>query len=56
MMPADLAQFRDRLKASRRYLVGRIAEEDDGNRTVPDTEWIRISPSAPTSKASGTQS
>ena len=41
-MPADLAQFRDRLKASRRHLVERLAEEDDDSRTVPDTGWIRI--------------
>ena len=38
----DLAQFRDRLKAARRYLVGRIAEDDDPDRKIPDTGWMRI--------------
>ena len=42
MMAADLAQFRDRLKDARRYLVGRIAEDDDPSRKIPDTGWIRI--------------
>ena len=41
-MPADLAQFRDRLKVARRYLVGRIAEDDDPARKIPDTGWMRI--------------
>ena len=37
-MPADLARYRDRLKASRRHLVERLAEEDDPNREIPDLE------------------
>ena len=41
MMAADLAQFRDRLKASRRRLVERLAEEDDPNRNIPDTFWFK---------------
>ena len=41
-MAADLAQFRDRLKVARRYLVGRIAEDDDPSRKIPDTGWLRI--------------
>ena len=41
-MSADLAQFRGRLKTARRYLVGRIAEDDDSSRLVPDSGWMRI--------------
>ncbi len=41
-MPADLAQFRDRLKVARRYLAGRIAEDDDPTRRFPDSGWLRI--------------
>ena len=41
-MAADLAQFRDRLKESRRYLARRIAGEDDGARRYPDTGFLRI--------------
>ena len=41
-MPADLPQFRDRLKDARRYLVGRIAEDDDPDRKFTDTGWMRI--------------
>ncbi len=41
-MPAALAKFRDRLKEARRYLVGRIAEDDDPDRKIPDTGWMRI--------------
>ena len=41
-MPADLAEFRDRLKEARRYLVGRIAEDEDPERKIPDTGWLRI--------------
>ncbi len=41
-MAADLAEFRDRLKVARRYLVGRIAEDDDPSRKIPDTGWLRI--------------
>ena len=41
-MAADLAQYRDRLKNARRYLVGRIAEDDDPSRLVPDSGWMRI--------------
>ena len=41
-MAADLAQFCDRLKVARRYLVGRIAEDDDPDRKIPDTGWMRI--------------
>ena len=41
-MAADLAQFRDRLKESRRYLAGRIAEDDDPTRKFPDSGWLRI--------------
>ncbi len=41
-MAADLAEFRDRLKVARRYLVGRIAEDDDPSRKIPDTGWMRI--------------
>ena len=41
-MAADLAQFRDRLKTARRYLVGRIAEDDDATRRFPDSGWLRI--------------
>ena len=41
-MAANLAKFRDRLKESRRYLAGRIAEDDDGARTFPDTGFLRI--------------
>ena len=41
-MPADLAQFRDRLKVARCYLVGRIAEDDDPSRKFPDSGWLRI--------------
>ncbi len=39
---AGLAQFRDRLKVARRYLVGRIAEDDDPTRRFPDSGWLRI--------------
>ena len=39
---SGLAQFRDRLKDARRYLVGRIAEDDDPSRKIPDTGWMRI--------------
>ena len=38
-MPADLAQYRDRLKDARRYLVARLAEEDDPDRNIPDNGW-----------------
>ncbi len=41
-MASDLAKFRDRLKVARRYLVGRIAEDDDPDRKIPDTGWMRI--------------
>ncbi len=41
-MAADLAQFRGRLKVARRYLVGRIAEDDDPDRKFPDSGWLRI--------------
>ena len=41
-MAADLAEFRDRLKEARRYLVARIAEDDDPSRKIPDTGWMRI--------------
>ncbi len=41
-MASDLAQFRDRLKTARRYLAGRIAEDDDPARKIPDTGWLRI--------------
>lgn len=41
-MAADLAQFHDRLKDARRYLVGRIAEDDDPDRKFPDSGWLRI--------------
>ena len=41
-MAADLTQFRGRLKDARRYLVGRIAEDDDPTRKIPDTGWMRI--------------
>ncbi len=40
-MAADLARYRDRLKASRRRLVERLAEEDDPNRNIPDTFWLK---------------
>ncbi len=42
MMAADLPQFRDRLRDARRYLVGRIAEDDDPDRKILDTGWMRI--------------
>ncbi len=48
-MAADLAQFRDRLKTARRYLVGRIAEDDDPARKFPDSGWLRILDSLQTS-------
>ena len=41
-MASDLAEFRDRLKVARRYLVGRIAEDDDPGRKIPDSGWMRI--------------
>ena len=41
-MAADLAKFRGRLKVARRYLAGRIAEDDDPTRKIPDTGWMRI--------------
>ncbi len=41
-MAANLTQFRDRLKVARRYLVGRIAEDDDPDRKFPDSGWLRI--------------
>ena len=41
-MSADIAQFRDRLKEARSYLVGRIAEDDDRSRKFPDSGWLRI--------------
>ncbi len=41
-MAADLTQFRDRLKVARRYLAGRIAEDDDPTRRFPDSGWLRI--------------
>ncbi len=47
-MAADLAQLRDSLKNARRYLVGRIAEDDDPDRKIPDTGWMRILDSLPT--------
>ena len=37
-----LAEFRDRLKRARRHLVGRIVDDDDPSRNIPDTGWIRI--------------
>ena len=37
-----LAQFRDRLKTARRYLVDRIAEDDDPTRKIPDSGWMRM--------------
>ncbi len=40
-MAADLARVRDRLKASRRHLVERLAEEDDPDRNIPDTFWLK---------------
>ncbi len=42
MMPVELAEFRDRLKETRRYLVGRIAEADDPGREIPDSGWVGI--------------
>ena len=42
MMAADLARYRDRLKVARRYLVGRIADDDDPDRKIPDSGWMRI--------------
>ena len=41
-MASDLAQFRDRLKVARRYLAGRIAEDDDPTRRFPDSGWLRM--------------
>ncbi len=41
-MAPNLAQFRDRLKVARTYLAGRIAEDDDPDRKIPDTGWMRI--------------
>lgn len=41
-MPADLSQFRDRLKVARTYLAGRIAEDDDPSRKFPDSGFLRI--------------
>ena len=41
-MSADLARYRGRLKDARRYLVGRIAEDDDPDRKIPDMGWMRI--------------
>ncbi len=41
-MPADLAHFRDRLKRARRHLITRIVEDDDPDRKIPDTGWMRI--------------
>ena len=41
-MAAGLTQYRDRLKDARRYLVGRIAEDDDPTRKFPDSGWLRI--------------
>ena len=41
-MPANLAEFRDRLKVARTYLAGRIAEDDDPSRRFPDSGWLRI--------------
>ena len=41
-MAANLAEFRDRLKVARTYLAGRIAEDDDPSRKIPDTGWLRI--------------
>ncbi len=41
-MPANLAEFRDRLKVARTYLVRRIAEDDDPTRKFPDSGWLRI--------------
>ena len=46
---AGLAQFHDRLKEARRYLVGRIAEDDDPSRKFPDSGWLRILDSVQTS-------
>ena len=39
---SGLAQFRDRLKTARRYLAGRIAEDDDPTRLFPDSGWLKI--------------
>ena len=39
---SGLAEFRDRLKVARTYLVGRIAEDDDPSRKFPDSGWLRI--------------
>ncbi len=41
-MATDLTQFRDHLKDARRYLVGRLAEDDDPDRKIPDSGWLRI--------------
>ena len=41
-MASDLPQFRDRLKVARRYLAGRIAEDDDPTRRFPDSGWLRL--------------
>ncbi len=41
-MPANLAEFRDRLKVARTYLAHRIAEDDDHARRFPDSGWLRL--------------
>ena len=39
---AGLVLYRDHLKAARRHLVGRLAEEDDPDRRIPDCGRMRI--------------
>ena len=41
-MAADLAQFRERLKASCRHLVERIAEEDDHSREIANEVMTEV--------------
>ena len=38
----DLVIYRDHLKAARRHLVHRLAEDDDPDRKIPDCGWMRI--------------
>ncbi len=37
-----LVLYREHLKAARRHLVHRLAEDDDPARKIPDCGWMRI--------------
>ncbi len=41
-MDADLPDFHGRLVAARARLITRIIDEDDPDRALPDTAWVRM--------------